>query len=90
MDAPPWAAQGQGAPPQAAAGAAAAGAAAAAEGSSRDSIVVSIGQLELGRGLHSFTYQLSLSRFCHKIHPVHPLTPLDTTYTPPKDPLRTP
>jgi len=25
------------------------------------------------RGLHSSTFQLKLSRFCHKIHPAHPL-----------------
>jgi len=28
----------------------------------------------VGRGLHSSTSQLNLSRFYHKIHPKHPLT----------------
>jgi hypothetical protein len=31
-----------------------------------------------GRGLHSFTSQLNLSRFLHKIHPEHPLILLNT------------
>ena len=35
-----------------------------------------------GRGLHSSTSQLNLSRFCHKIHPnpppIHPKHPLNT------------
>jgi len=31
-----------------------------------------------GRGLHSSTSQLNLSRFCHKIYPKHPLTSPDT------------
>jgi len=32
----------------------------------------------VGRGLHSSTFQLNLSRFSHKIHPKHPVMPLDT------------
>ena len=31
-----------------------------------------------GRGLHSSTSQLNLSRFCHKMHPKHPLIIPDT------------
>jgi len=38
-----------------------------------------------GRDLNSSTFQLNLSRFCHKIHPKHPLTPPDT----PRHPLDT-
>jgi hypothetical protein len=37
----------------------------------------------LGRGLHSSTFQLNLSRLRHKTHPRHPLTPLHTPFTPP-------
>jgi len=29
-----------------------------------------------GRGLRSSTFQLNLSRLCHKIYPTHPLIPL--------------
>ena len=43
-----------------------------------------------GRGLHSSTFQLNLSRFWHKIHPRHPLIPPDTPYTPPRQPLTVP
>ena len=32
-----------------------------------------------GRGLHSSTLQLNLSRFCHNIHPYHPLIPPNTS-----------
>jgi len=32
-----------------------------------------------GRGLHSSTFQLNLSRFWHKIHPKHPLIPPNTS-----------
>jgi NAD(P)-dependent dehydrogenase (short-subunit alcohol dehydrogenase family) len=32
----------------------------------------------LGRGLHSSTSQLNVSRVCHKAHPTHSLTPPDT------------
>jgi len=38
----------------------------------------------VGRGLHSFTFQLNLSRACHKKSPCTPLTPphtLNTGYT---------
>ena len=35
-------------------------------------------EMLLGRGLHSSTFQLNLSRFWHKIHPKHPLLPPDT------------
>ena len=28
-----------------------------------------------GRGLHSSTFELNLSRSCHEIHPEHPLIP---------------
>jgi len=31
-----------------------------------------------GRGSHSSTFQLNLSRFKHKIHPTHPLKSPDT------------
>ena len=31
-----------------------------------------------GRGSHSSTFQLNLSRFCHKIHPESLLIPADT------------
>jgi hypothetical protein len=31
------------------------------------------------RGLHSSTFQLNLSRFCHNIHPKYPPTPPDTS-----------
>ena len=37
-----------------------------------------------GRGLHSSTFQLNLSRFWHTIHPRHSLIPPDTHSTPPK------
>ena len=33
----------------------------------------------MGRGLHSSTFQLNLSRFRHKIHPEHPLMPPNTS-----------
>jgi len=46
-----------------------------------------------GRGLHSSTFQLNLSRFSHKIHPSNPLitpnTP-DTSQTSPKQPRNAP
>jgi hypothetical protein len=32
-----------------------------------------------GRGLHSSTFQLNLSRFWHKMHPMHPLILLNTS-----------
>jgi len=35
-----------------------------------------------GRGLHSSTFQLNLSRYSHKIHPIHPSTPTVTPQTP--------
>jgi hypothetical protein len=41
-------------------------------------------------GLHSSTFQLNLSRFCHKIHPRHPLMSPDTPYTPLRQPLNVP
>ena len=31
-------------------------------------------RVRTGRGLHSSTFQLILSRFWHKLHPNHPLT----------------
>jgi hypothetical protein len=31
-----------------------------------------------GRGVHSYTFQLNLSRFCHKLHPEHPRILLHT------------
>ena len=42
------------------------------------------------RGLHAFTFQLNLSRFCHKIHSKHPLIPRNAPYAPPKRPLNAP
>jgi len=39
-----------------------------------------------GRGLHSSTFQLKLSRFWQKLHPRHPLISPDTPYTPPRQP----
>ena len=36
-------------------------------------------RLPNGRGLHSSTFQLNLSRFGHKVHPNHPLTPTHTS-----------
>jgi hypothetical protein len=41
----------------------------------------------MGRGLHSFMFQLILSRFRHKLHPEHPLILLKHPLTPPKHPL---
>ena len=32
-----------------------------------------------GRGLHSSTFQLNLSRFCHKMRSEHPLIPPHTS-----------
>ena len=32
-----------------------------------------IGVHHAGRGLHSSTFQLNLSLFCHKPHPKHPI-----------------
>jgi len=43
-----------------------------------------------GRGLHSFTSQLNLSRFLRTIHPKHPLIRPDTFKTPPEQPLNAP
>jgi hypothetical protein len=37
-----------------------------------------VAELIEGRGLHSSTSQLNLSRFWHKIHPGHPLILPDT------------
>ena len=45
---------------------------------------------EAGRGLHSSTFRLNLSRFSHKIHPIHPLISPDTPYTPPRQPRNFP
>ena len=36
-----------------------------------------------GRGAHSSTFQLNLSRFRHNTHPGHPLITPDTPDTPP-------
>jgi len=50
--------------------------------------------VDMGRGLHSPTSQLRLSRFQHKIHPRHPVTPpkhpRNTPATPPQHPRNTP
>jgi hypothetical protein len=46
--------------------------------------------LVAGRGLHSSTFQLNLSRFRHKIHPEHPLLTPATPSTPPEQPLNAP
>ena len=43
-----------------------------------------------GRGLHSSTIQLNLSRFCHRIYSKYPLIPLNICQTPPKQSLNTP
>ena len=43
-----------------------------------------------GRGLHSSTFQLNLSRFRHNIPPTLRLFPPDTSYTLTKQPLNTP
>ena len=43
-----------------------------------------------GRGLHSSTFQLNLSRSSHKRHPEHPLLPPDASQTPPRQPLNAP
>ena len=32
----------------------------------------------LGRGLHSSTFQLNVSRFCHEMHPKYPFTSSNT------------
>ena len=40
-----------------------------------------------GRGLHSSTFQLNLSRWRHRIHPVKPLIPPNTCYTAPQQSL---
>jgi hypothetical protein len=45
---------------------------------------------QLGRGLHSSTFQLNLSRFGHKLHPKHPLITPDTAYSPPNKPYMHP
>jgi len=42
------------------------------------------GATTLGRGLHSSTFQLNLSRFRHKTHPPHPILPANACYTPTK------
>jgi hypothetical protein len=47
-------------------------------------------QAASGRGLHSSTFQLNLSRFRFKIHPKHPLLIPDTPFIPPKQPLSIP
>ena len=36
-----------------------------------------------GRGLHSSTSQLNVSRFSHKTHPTHPVIPPNISHTPP-------
>jgi hypothetical protein len=37
---------------------------------------VALSAVELGRrGLHSCTFQLNISRFCHLLHPMHPAYP---------------
>jgi len=43
-----------------------------------------------GRGPHSSTFQLNLSRFSHKAHHEQPLIPSGTCYTAPKRPLNAP
>ena len=43
-----------------------------------------------GRGLHSSTFKLNLSRFRYKIHLRHSLMPSDTSQTPCKTPKCTP
>ena len=43
-----------------------------------------------GRGSHSSTSQLNLSRFGHKIHPKQSLIPPNTPKTPPKFPQSNP
>jgi len=40
------------------------------------------GLVAVGRGLHSSTFQLNMSRFRPKIHPRHRLTPLTPPNTP--------
>jgi len=46
--------------------------------------------LHLGRGLHSSTFHLKLSRFQHKIYPRHPLIPPYSSLTPTTHPLNAP
>jgi len=43
-----------------------------------------------GRGLHSSTFQLNLSRFGHKLHPKHLENAPNSRYTPLKQPLNLP
>ena len=51
---------------------------------------VKLMELIPGRGLHSCTFQLNLSRFGHKVHPGHPLIIPYTSQTFPKQPLNAP
>jgi len=46
--------------------------------------------MTVGRGMHSSTSQLKLSRFFRKIHPRHPFTDPGTPQTPPKQPINAP
>jgi hypothetical protein len=43
-----------------------------------------------GRGLHSSTFRLNLSRFSHKIHSKYPVIPPTTPKTPPEHRLNAP
>ena len=59
-----------------------------------DSVTVAVVEyrrrLLAGRGLHSSTIQLNLSRSSHNIHPEQPTMPPNTALRPPQQPLHAP